>query len=257
MLQTSLPFRLKDDMVWIRAHVHGHDLDGILDSDSDETFLDTQSADRLGLQKRTEHPGPVSPGIEKTASVTFDLGSSALVSPRLNILSIKNQFPDMDFILGFDALGKTPFTVDYTKEVIRLGTVPTGLRVPFARGRDVPSTEIKFSGITVNGVVDTGAPAGLDLPFTWVNSKLPSTQFLQTRERKDLGPRFEALPFIVDEAIIGRVTLSTVKAEAIRRKSDPLKDHGDNWATIGNLLLKRFEQVGIDGPHRNCVFVAR
>ena len=63
-------------------------------------------------------------------------------------------------------------------------------------------------------------------------------------------------PFLLDEVVIGGVTLSNVKADAIRRKADHLQDQGDNWATIGNLLLTRFEQVGIDGPGRNCVFVS-
>ena len=124
--------------------------------------------------------------------------------------------------------------------MIRLGTVPSGLKVPFPNGRDVPGTEIKFSNVNVNGVVDTGAPAGLDLPFAWVKSRFPSIRFQQATERKDLGPKYEALPFLLHAVVIGGVTLSNVKADAIRRKADPLQDQADNWATIGNRLLTRF-----------------
>ena len=257
-MNPTLPFRLKSDMVWISAHVNGHQLNGILDSDSDETFLDTQTAGRLGLQRQSEQPRTVSPEVEKTRpnAITFSLGPSTLVASRPSVLPIANHFPGMDFILGFDALGKTPFTVDYSKNMIRLGTVPSGLKVPFPNGRDVPGTEIKFSNVNVNGVVDTSAPAGLDLPFAWVKSRFPSIRFQQTTERKDLGPKYEALPFLLHAVVIGGVTLSNVKADAIRRKADPLQDQADNWATIGNRLLTRFEQVGIDGPGRNCVFVS-
>lgn len=257
-MNPTLPFRLKGDMVWIVAHVNGHELNGILDSDSDETFLDSGTAEQLGLRKQNVQSRAISGGVEKTKpeSISFDLGPSTLVASRPSIMPIANQFPGMDFILGFDALGKTPFTVDYSKNMIRLGTVPSGLKVPFPSGRDVPGTEIKFSGVNVNGVVDTGAPAGLDLPFAWVKSRLPSTRFEQAIERKDLGPKFEALPFLLDEVVIGGVTLSNVKAATIRRRAYPLQDQGDNWATVGNLLLTRFKQVGIDGPGRNCVFVS-
>jgi len=96
----------------------------------------------------------------------------------------------------------------------------------------------------------------LDLPFAWVKSRFPSIRFQQAVERKDLGPKYEALPFLLNEVAIGGVTLSNVKADAILRKADPPQDQGDNWATIGNVLLTRFEQVGIDGPGRSCVFVS-
>jgi len=104
-------------------------------------------------------------------------------------------------------------------------------------------------------VVDTGAPAGLDIPFPWVKSSLPLVQFEKPVGRKDLGPRYEALPFRISEALIGGTKLSRVKGAAVRRKDNPLENQGDNWATIGNHVLSRFAQIGIDGLNRNCVFV--
>jgi hypothetical protein len=236
-------------MVWVGARVKGHDINGILDSDSDQTFVDTETAERLGLQNRKTQSTPVSEG------VSFDLGPSTLIAPKPTILPIRNQIPGMDFILGFDAIGKTPFTVDYSESVIRLGTLPQGRRVPFLAGRDVPSTRVSFSNLDLDAVVDTGAPAGLDIPFPWVKSKLPSVQFEQPVGRKDLGPRYEALPFTINEALIGETKLSNVKAAAVRRKDNPLENQGDNSATIGNHVLSRFAQIGIDGLNRNCVFV--
>jgi hypothetical protein len=255
-LDPTLPFRLEDGMVWVGARVKGHDVSGILDSDSDKTFIDTQTAEKLGLQNPKARSASVSgePG-ESEHGVSFDLGPSVLLAPRPTILPIRNQIPGMDFILGFDAIGKTPFTVDYSKSVIRLGTLPQGRRVPFLSGRDVPSTRVSFSNIDLNSVVDTGAPAGLDIPFPWIKSMLPSVQFEQPVGRKDLGPRYEALPFMINELLVGVAKLSNVKAAAVRRKDNPLENRGDNWATIGNLILSRFAQIGIDGPNRNCVFV--
>ncbi|HEV2118916.1 MAG TPA: hypothetical protein VGS11_02225 [Candidatus Bathyarchaeia archaeon] len=248
-LDSSLSFKLKDGMVWVGAQVNDQQLNGILDSDSDETFLDTQTAQRLAL-KHNDQSGSVDP-------VSFGLGTSTLVASRAKILPIGNHFPGMDFILGFDALGKTPFTVDYSKSVIQLGTVPQGREVTFQSGRDVPSAKVTFSKLNVNAVIDTGAPAGLDLPFAWVKTKLPSVRFQQAVDRKDLGPRYEALPFMLGEVLIGGVKLSSIKAEAIRLKTYPLENRGDNWATIGNHILTRFAQIGIDGPNRKCVFVSQ
>src|SRR5207245_11461709 len=130
-----------------------------------------------------------------------------------------NHFPGMHCKVVFYPLGNTPFTVDYSKNMIRVGTVPSGLKVPFPNGRDVPGTEIKFSNVNVNGVVDTSAPAGLDLPFAWVKSRFPSIRFQQATERKDLGPKYEALPFLLHAVVIGGVTLCNVKADGIRRKA--------------------------------------
>jgi hypothetical protein len=244
-------------MVWVGARVKGHDINGILDSDSDQTFVDTETAEKLGLQNRKPRSAPISSELGKNEndSVSFDLGLSALISPSPTILPIRNQIPGMDFILGFDAIGKTPFTVDYSKSMIRLGTIPQGRKVPFLSGRDVPSTTVRFSNLDVNAVVDTGAPAGLDIPFPWVKSMLPSVQFEQPVGRKDLGPRYEALPFMINELLVGAAKLSNVKAAAVRRKDNPFENQGDNSATIGNLVLSRFAQIGIDGLSRNCVFV--
>jgi len=236
-------------MVWVGARVKGHDVNGILDSDSDQTFVDTETAERLGLQNRKTQSAPVSEG------VSFDMGPSVLISPSPTILPIRNQILGMDFILGFDAIGKTPFTVDYSESVIRLGTLPQGRKVPFLSGRNVPSTRVRFSNLEVNAVVDTGAPAGLDIPFPWIKSNLPSVQFEQSAERKNLGSKYEALPFMINDVLVGGAKLSKVKAAAIRRKDNPLENQGDNWATIGNLVLSRFAQIGIDGLNRNCVFV--
>ena len=55
----TLPFQLKEGMVWVLAHVNGKRLSGILDSDSDETFLDSGTAERLGLQKQIVQSIPV------------------------------------------------------------------------------------------------------------------------------------------------------------------------------------------------------
>jgi hypothetical protein len=248
-LDPTLAFQLKDGMVWVGARVKGHEVNGILDSDSDQTFVDTETAERLGLRNRKTQSAPVSD------VVSFDLGPSSLIAPKPTILPIRNQILGMDFILGFDALGKTPFTVDYSKSVILLGTLPQGRKVPFLSGKDVPSTRVSFSNLGLNAVVDTGAPAGLDIPFPWVKSSLPSVQFEKPVGRKDLGPRYEALPFTISEALIGGTKLSNVKASAIRRKDNPLENQGGNWATIGNHVLSRFTQIGIDGLNRNCVFV--
>src|SRR6267143_601342 len=252
-MSSTLSFQLKNGMVWVRAVVEGHQLSGVLDSDSDETFLDTQTAEHLGLNRQNDQHSPS--GIEKTKteSLLFDLGPSKLVASRPSLFPIGKQFPGMAFILGFDALGSMSFTVDYSKNMIDLGTLPKGRRVPFRSGRNVPSTQIIFSGTTIDAVVDTGAPAGLDLPFPWVKFHLPSVEFQEAVERKDLGPKYEALPFQLNEIQIGGTRLSSVKAEAIRRKDNPL-DQGDGWATIGNNLLQRFAQLGIDGPGRTCVF---
>lgn len=256
-LDPTLPFRLEDGMVWVGARVKGHDISGILDSDSDQTFIDTQTAERLGLQNREARSAPVwdMPGESEHDGVSFELGPSTLTARKPTILPIRNQIPGMDFILGFDAIGKIPFTVDYSKSIIRLGTLPHGHRVSFLPGRDVPSTTVRFSNLDVNALVDTGAPAGLDIPFPWVTSSLPSVQFEQPAGRKDLGPRYEALPFKINELIVGGAKISNVQAAAVRRKDNPLENQGDNWGTIGNNILSRFAQIGIDGPNRNCVFV--
>jgi len=217
-LDPTLPFQLKDGMVWVGARVKGHEINGILDSDSGQTFVDTETAERLGLQNRKTQSAPVSEG------VSFDLGPSTLISPSPTILPIRNQILGMDFILGFDALGKTPFAVDYSRSMIRLGTLPQEHKVPFLSGRDVPSTRVSFSNLDLDAVVDTGAPAGLDIPFPWVKSSLPSVRFEQSVERKDLGPKYEALPFMINEVLVGGAKLSKVKAAAVRRKDNPLEN---------------------------------
>lgn len=256
-MDPTVSFRLEDGMVWVGARVKGHDISGTLDSDSDQTFIDTQTAEKLGLENREARSAPVwdMPGEDEHDGVSFELGPSALKARRPTILPIRNQIPGMDFILGFDAIGKIPFTVDYSRSLIRLGTLPHGQRVPFLPGKDVPSTTVRFSDLDVNAVVDTGAPAGLDIPFPLVKSILASVQFEQPVGRKDLGPRYEALPFTINELFIGGARLSNVKAAAVRRKDNPLENQGDNWATIGNNVLSRFAQIGIDGLNRNCVFV--
>jgi len=139
-LTPTLPFQLKEGMAWVVDHVNGQRLNGILDSDSDETLLDSGTAERLGLQKQIVQSKPISGGAEKTRpdSISFDLGPSALVASRPKIVLIGNQFPGMDFILGFDALGKTPFTVDYSKNMIRLGTVPSGSQSSFSERKRRP-----------------------------------------------------------------------------------------------------------------------
>ena len=257
-LDPTLPFGLPEGMVWVGARVRGYEISGIIDSDSDQTFIDVDTAKKLGLENRKAGSPPVSgePGEGDRDGVSFDLGASTLVARRPTILPIRDNLPGMDFILGFDAIGKVPFTVDYSRNLIRLGILPEGRRIAFLPGRNVPSTTVRFSDLDVNAVVDTGAPASLDIPFPWVKSNLPSVQFGRPVERKDLGPRDEALPFMIEELLVGGARLSNVKAAAVRRKDNPLENQGDNWATVGNNILSKFAQVGIDGPDRNCVFVS-
>ena len=259
MLHSVIPFQLKEYMVWISANVNGHQLSGILDSDSDETYLDDKTGQRLTSIKPREHFGNV-PGdaVEDIQSmpVSFDLGpSTVLTSQKPKIIEIENRYPGMHFILGFDAIGKTPFTLDYSKNLIQLGTIPQGPTVAFPSKSELPSLSIKISNIQVNSVVDTGSPAGLDLPFGWVKSNLPAARFQEAVGRRDLGPRFAAHPFSLREIQIGSVKLSNVKAEAIQDKTHP-RGQPDEWATIGNRILSGFAQVGIDGPGRKCVFIS-
>jgi len=177
--------------VRIGAHVNGHPLNGVLDSDSDETFLDTQIAQRLGPWKQNNQSGSTLGRVESgtIGPLSFDLGSSISVASKPRILPIGDHLPGVDFILGFDALGQTPFTVDYSESLIRLGPVPHGPKTPFLPGRDTPSAQVSFLKLQINAVVDTGAPAGLDVPISWIKSKLSSVQLGPSRPAKGSWPK--------------------------------------------------------------------
>jgi hypothetical protein len=226
----------------------------MLDTGSDGTAIDQEVAEVLGLgHGKTQAATSVAGNLEvtKTDPIDFTLGKSSLTADEANILPLDTHIKGLNFILGFDALKKTPFTIDYLRSVLRFGSLPEGIRVQFAHGKDIrPTAELKVAGVTIAAMLDTGSAAGIMFPVAWVRENLANLALGAPQKRTILGSQYESQKFILKEVLLGGASLFEVGAQAVATEEGSFGD----LATVGNPILEKFKQIGIDGERRVISF---
>ena len=257
----DLPFELRGGRIWVEATLRGVRKSGIFDTGADGTAIDQELSEGLGLKRgHTQAATTVSAdiGVVKTDPVEFGLGRTSLTADEANILPLSTHIQGLDFILGFDALKKVPFTIDYSKGFLRFGSVPEGVRMPFALDKDIrPTTELKVAGASITAMLDTGAAGGISFRVSWVKKNLAKLRLEEPQKRVILGSEYESRKFILEEVLLGGATLTKVEAEAVAAEEGAFGDQDESLVEVGNTVLKLFEQVGIDGERRMTTSVHR
>lgn len=247
--------------MWVEVSLRGATKSGILDTGADGTAIDQGLAEELGLKRGQAQSATLIAGeieVAKTDPITFGLGNALLTADEANILPLSNHFKGLSFILGFDALGKMPFTIDYSKGLLQFGSMPEGISVHFVLGKDIrPTTELRVAGALIAAVLDTGSGVGISFPVSWVRKNLAWLPLGEPQSRAILGSEYESQKFVLEEILLGGTSLTRVVAQSVAAEEGSFGDQEDNLAEIGNPILRMFEQVGIDGGRRMITFVRR
>ena len=257
----DFPFELRDNRIWVEVNLKGATKFGILDTGADGTAVDQGLSEELGLKRgKIQSATSVAGNLEvtKTDPIEFGLGTMSLTADEANILPLSTNIKELSFVLGFDALKKTPFTIDYSKNLLQFGSVPEGISVQFMLDKDTrPTTELKVAGAAVAAMLDTGSAAGIIFPVSWVKKNLAELALGEPQKRAILGSEYESQKFILKEVLLGGTSLPKVEAQAVAAEEGSFGDQEDNLATIGNPVLRMFRQVGIDGERKVITFVRR
>lgn len=234
---------------------------GIFDTGADGTAIDQGLSEELGLKRGHTQPATTVSadiGVVKTDPIEFSMGRTSLTADEANILPLSAHIEGLNFILGFDALRKVPFTIDYSKGLLRFGSMPEGVSAQFVLGKDIrPTTELKVAGASIAAMLDTGAAGGISFRASWVKKNLAKLRLEEPQKRVILGSGYESRKFTLERVLLGGTRLTKVEAEAVAAEKGAFGDQEESLAEIGNAVLKMFEQVGIDGERRVVTFVRR
>lgn len=255
----DFPFELRDGRIWVEVSLRGATKSGILDTGADGTAIDQGLSEELGLKRgKIQSATSVASDLEvtKTDPIEFGLGKSSLTAEEANILPLSTHIKGLSFILGFDALRKLPFTIDYSKSLLQFGSMPKGVSAQFTLSKDIrPTVELNLAGARIPAMLDTGSAAGIVLPVSWVKKNLTQLALEGPQRRAILGSEYESQRFVLAEVMLGGTHLTKVEAQAVEAEKGSFGDQEDNLATIGNPILGMFEQVGIDGARRMITLV--
>ena len=99
----------------------------------------------------------------------------------------QNSFPvRIDAIVGMDVLGQSPFVIDYSARVIRVGPVPAlAVSVPFRLYEGMPIFDVEIDHAPVHLLFDTGA--GSIILFTKDTQIGPSAKDPAIRSPQQIG----------------------------------------------------------------------
>jgi hypothetical protein len=252
---------MKDGRIWVQADLNGAIKTGILDTGSDGTAIDKVLAEELKLTSgRRQSATTVASEMQvvKTDPVSFGLGSASLRADEANIVPLGEHMKGLDFILGFDALQKLPFTIDYANTLLRFGSMPHGMPAPFTISEDIrPTTQLRLAGVGLAALLDTGSRAGVSLPRAWVKANLVGLRLGESSKHLVLGSEVESQRFELDEISVGGISLAKVEAQSVVADEGSFGDQESSWATIGNVTMGMFAQIGVDGRQRAIVFIPR
>jgi predicted aspartyl protease len=240
----------------VEAKISGRSAHGIFDTGSDGTVLDTALSHDLGFspegnKSATSVSGKLEVG--SIGNVEFGLGGTRLPSTETNVVPLSAQLEGLEFILGFDALSASPFTLWTEQRKIVFGTFASAKESEFCLADDIrPTAEMKISGERAHATLDTGSAQGVSLPRSWVekNSRRLGWDDRTWQSRRILGNEFQSSKFTIREMTLCDVVLEDVPAEAVESQDGSFADQERLWGNVGNQVLFRFESLSIDGRKR-------
>jgi hypothetical protein len=160
---------------------------------------------------------------------------------------------ELQFILGFDALGNSPFVIVPESRRIVFGWPKAHRGLPFVVDSDIrPTARLEVLGSISHGSIDTGSAQGISLPRRWVETNAArlgmSSEVAESREI--LGGNVKSLRFTLEEMILGDSKLRMVPAAAVESEEGSFAEQSAFWGNVGNQVLRRFQSIAIDGQGR-------
>jgi predicted aspartyl protease len=242
--------------VWVEARISGRLAFGIFDTGSDGTVLDTELSRELGFSSRGQKSATSVGGevkVESIENTEFALADKKLVSMETHALPLSSQLEDLEFILGFDALAATPFTLLTEKRRIVFDRIADVREYSFCKADDIrPTVAMEILTNMSIATVDTGSAQGVSLPKRWVEANAGRLGLDRNTmsSRVVLGSNVQSSAFRIKEMALCGVKLENVPAEAVQADEGSFAEQETLWGNIGNQVLFRFESIFVDGKRR-------
>ncbi len=252
------PFELREGRIWVDSVVNGALKAGILDTGADGTGIDEALAKELGLRRGKDQTATITAGkivVAKTDPIVFGLGNGTLTAEDANILQLSTHFKALDFILGFDALRKVPFSIDYRESLLHFGSMPKGVAAQFVVDKDIrPTAELSVAGARIPAILDTGSGTGITFPDSWARKNIAGFPLADPQRRTILGNAYISQRFVLDDLSLAGIRFAAVDGQAIAAEKGTFGDQVPDLAEIGNPVLRMFGEIGIDGERRTIAF---
>jgi hypothetical protein len=242
---TSIPFRFRDGMIWVKVAVTGHDqpLSFLLDSGAGVSVVDLAAAHRLGLPfgERQNVEGVYS----RTAA--YPVPASMLAVDLGNLRAICHQ--RVDGLLGADFFRNHIVQVDFAAQTIRLlqrsEVDAAGCEVlPLEARNDTFCTRVSVDGNPPEWLrLDTGCSSALE----WV---------VADDRAKKLGGATKGTASDSIREVETDVRFGAKRIGAVKTGLHTARMFAGEAGLIGNGLLSRFT-VTIDLARRCCLLASR
>ena len=211
-MAVDIPFRLYSrNLVVVKATIgRTKDVNMIIDTGTNTSVISKKIAKQLRVDRRPEVVETLNGTIQAHSLILPDIqmGSFRVISPRLLVHDFtameRNLGISIGGIVGLDILHLAPFTIDYQKKIVVVGSA-TALRntVPFAGTELFLTVRTTVDGQQLRLLLDSGtwellvfrgrlhvAPNQVDLaPASFMSTPGGSVQFSWVRTNVSIGTR--------------------------------------------------------------------